>query len=39
MFEYCTTQQKRKNSIINLLKTEIAKGFIDKYWTSTALLH
>ena len=31
--------RNEKNSIINLLKTEIAKGLVDKYWTSTTLLH
>ncbi|CAF2526784.1 unnamed protein product [Rotaria sp. Silwood2] len=39
MLEYCIIDDKRKNSIVNLLKAEIAKGLVDKYWTSTTQLH
>ncbi|CAF3156368.1 unnamed protein product [Rotaria socialis] len=39
MSEYCIIDNKRKNSIINLLKVQIAKELIEKYLTSTTQLH
>ncbi|CAF4200788.1 unnamed protein product [Rotaria sordida] len=39
MHECCIIDRKQKNSIINLLKVEIAKELGDKYWTSTTQLH
>ncbi|CAF1361809.1 unnamed protein product [Rotaria sp. Silwood1] len=39
MHECCIIDRKQKNSIINLLKVEIAKELEDKYWTSTTQLH
>ncbi|CAF1481339.1 unnamed protein product [Rotaria magnacalcarata] len=39
MTEYCIIDNKRKNSIINLLKVQIAKELDEKYLTSTTQLH
>ncbi|CAF1303326.1 unnamed protein product [Didymodactylos carnosus] len=39
MKQYCIVDNKRKNSIINQLKSEINKQLDDKYWTSTTSLH
>ncbi|CAF3066060.1 unnamed protein product [Rotaria sp. Silwood2] len=39
MIELCFIDNKRKHSIINLLKAEIAKELDEKYLTSTTQLH
>ncbi|CAF1122737.1 unnamed protein product [Didymodactylos carnosus] len=39
MKQYCIVDNKRKNSIINQLKSEINKQLDDKYWTTTTSLH
>ena len=39
MIEYCIMNDKRKNSIINSLKSQIAGELDAKYWTSTTQLH